>query len=119
MRQLLSRFVLSGVVHDLRRTPIVSSISRFHIQILQMFLFVFIWVHWDACLQYGACSAQSPLRQAPSPPGLLQVEADCVAQAAELSHKHSRLSSKMISVLRAQMFQHAADCTAAVLVDGG
>ncbi|BDA48837.1 Potassium/sodium hyperpolarization-activated cyclic nucleotide-gated channel [Coccomyxa sp. Obi] len=48
---------LTQTVHDLRRTPIVSSISRFHIQILQMFLFVFIWVHWDACLQYEcACS---------------------------------------------------------------
>ncbi len=56
------QLVFCAAVHDLRRTPIVSSISRFHIQIMQMFLFVFIWVHWDACLQYGACSAQTPLR---------------------------------------------------------
>lgn len=56
--------VFSNAVHDLRQMPVVSSISRFHIQIMQLFLFVFIWVHWDACLQYGACAAQPPIRLA-------------------------------------------------------
>ena len=49
-------------VHDLRRMPLVATISRFHIQILQLFAFVLIWVHWDACLQYGACAAQPASR---------------------------------------------------------
>ena len=40
----------------------MSSISRFHIQIIQLFAFVFVWVHWDACLQYGACASQPPSR---------------------------------------------------------
>ena len=40
----------------------MSSISRFHIQIIQLFAFVFVWVHWDACLQYGACTSQLPSR---------------------------------------------------------
>ena len=40
----------------------MSSISRFHIQIIQLFAFVFVWVHWDACLQYGACTSQPPSR---------------------------------------------------------
>ena len=40
----------------------MSSISRFHIQIIQLFAFVFVWVHWDACLQYGACASQAPGR---------------------------------------------------------
>ena len=43
-----------AAVHDLRRSPLVSSISRFHIQIIQLFAFVLVWVQWDACLQYGA-----------------------------------------------------------------
>ncbi|CAL5223621.1 g6162 [Coccomyxa viridis] len=54
----------SQAVHDLRRSPLVSSISRFHIQIIQLFAFVFVWVHWDACLQYGACASQPPSRYA-------------------------------------------------------
>lgn len=40
----------------------MSSISRFHIQIIQLFAFVFVWVHWDACLQYGACASQPSSR---------------------------------------------------------
>lgn len=44
----------------------MSSISRFHIQIIQLFAFVLVWVHWDACLQYGACASQPPNRSAPA-----------------------------------------------------
>lgn len=62
MHMFLTTSMCYVAVHDLRRAPIVSSISRFHIQILQLFLFVFIWVHWDACLQYGACAAQPAVR---------------------------------------------------------
>jgi len=56
--------MIVDAVHDLRRSPLVSSISRFHIQIIQLFAFVFVWVHWDACLQYGACASQPPTRRA-------------------------------------------------------
>ena len=49
-------------MHDLQRMPLVANISRFHIQILQLFGLVLIWVHWNACLQYGACAAQPPIR---------------------------------------------------------
>jgi hypothetical protein len=55
-------FPANCAVHDLRRMPLVATISRFHIQILQLFAFVLIWVHWDACLQYGACAAQPASR---------------------------------------------------------
>lgn len=40
----------------------VGSISRFHVQIIQLFACVFMWVHWDACLQYGVCASQPPTR---------------------------------------------------------
>ncbi len=53
---------LWGAVHDLQQAPLVANISRFHIQIGQLFTLVLIWVHWNACLQYGACAAQAPSR---------------------------------------------------------
>ena len=40
----------------------MGSISRFHVQIIQLFACVFMWVHWDACLQYGVCASQPPTR---------------------------------------------------------
>ena len=48
--------VLMGAVHSLGRVPLVSEISRFHGQLLRLLTFLSIWVHWDACLQYGSCA---------------------------------------------------------------
>ena len=47
----------SGAVHSLGRVPLISEISRFHGQLLRLLTFLAIWVHWDACLQYGSCAA--------------------------------------------------------------
>lgn len=55
-------FLLGRAVHDLQQAPLVANISRFHIQIGQLFTLVLLWVHWNACLQYGACAAQAPTR---------------------------------------------------------
>ena len=54
-------------VHDMARMPILSSISRFHMSILRLLLIVLVWVHWDACLNYGFC-AYEPLPKCSPPP---------------------------------------------------
>ena len=45
-----------GAVHSLGRVPLISEISRFHGQLLRLLTFLSIWVHWDACIQYGSCA---------------------------------------------------------------
>ena len=62
MQSLTKLYALWCAVHDLQQMPLVANISRFHIQIGQLFTMVLIWVHWNACLQYGACAAQAPSR---------------------------------------------------------
>lgn len=44
------------------RLPLLSKISRFHMRILRLLVVVLVWVHWDACLNYGACVYQHPPR---------------------------------------------------------
>ena len=42
----------------------VQDISRFHFQLLRLLAFLLVWIHWDACLHYGACALAGPHRQA-------------------------------------------------------
>eukprot|EP00884_Botryococcus_braunii_P013800 jgi/Botrbrau1/22420/Bobra.0091s0023.2 len=49
---------LSRTVHEMQRIHFLASISRFHAQILRLLALLFVWTHWNACLQYGACAAQ-------------------------------------------------------------
>lgn len=54
--------VIYFAVHDVGRMPLLNSISRFHMSILRLLLIVLVWVHWDACLNYGACAYQAAPR---------------------------------------------------------
>ncbi|KAK9863077.1 hypothetical protein WJX84_002556 [Apatococcus fuscideae] len=41
------------------RLPFVSDMNQFHTRILRLLLTCFLWVHFDACLLYGAAVAQN------------------------------------------------------------
>ena len=64
--RVLHMHALSRAARDLRRLRIVANIDQFHAQITKLLAYVFIFVHWNACLQYGSCTAQGARRQAAS-----------------------------------------------------
>jgi len=53
---------LAKAAHDIKRLKILSDISQFDAQILKLTTYVFLWIHWNACLQYGSCVAQPDSR---------------------------------------------------------
>lgn len=61
--RVLHMHALSRAARDLRRLRIVANIDQFHAQIAKLLAYVFIFVHWNACLQYGSCTAQGARRQ--------------------------------------------------------
>ena len=64
--RVLHMHALSRAARDLRRMRFVANIDQFHAQIAKLLAYVFIFVHWNACLQYGSCTAQGARRQAAS-----------------------------------------------------
>ncbi|KAK9819773.1 hypothetical protein WJX72_002193 [[Myrmecia] bisecta] len=49
---------LAAALHYAMRMRFVADMNRFHVRIIKLILFCAIYVHWDACLQYGAAVAQ-------------------------------------------------------------
>ncbi|KAL3154475.1 hypothetical protein ABBQ32_013941 [Trebouxia sp. C0010 RCD-2024] len=56
--RVLHNKTLAKAAHDIKRLKILSDISQFDSQILKLTTYVFLWIHWNACLQYGSCVAQ-------------------------------------------------------------
>ncbi|DBB03995.1 TPA: SCF ubiquitin ligase complex subunit [Trebouxia sp. C0004] len=56
--RVLHNKTLAKAAHDIKRLKILSDISQFDAQILKLTTYVFLWIHWNACLQYGSCVAQ-------------------------------------------------------------
>lgn len=75
----------------------MASISRFHVQIIQLFACVFMWVHWDACLQYGACASQPSTRSTLSVVPILPHKAGMpqIANALQVSSGQQLKESRM------------------------
>lgn len=98
-----ARLCHAPAVHSLGRVPLISEISRFHGQLLRLLTFLSIWVHWDACIQYGSCANPRHNRCAsPGPP--LPVLAESLAplclswlQASLPRHMHCLWSSSTMS----------------------
>ena len=60
--RVLHNKTLAKAAHDIKRLKILSDISQFDSQILKLTTYVFLWIHWNACLQYGSCVAQPDSR---------------------------------------------------------
>lgn len=60
--RVLHNKTLAKAAHDIKRLKILSDISQFDAQILKLTTYVFLWIHWNACLQYGSCVAQPDSR---------------------------------------------------------
>ena len=60
--RVLHMNALGRTMNDLRRMRIVSRINQFHAQLVKLGAYVFMFVHWNACLQYGSCTAQGESR---------------------------------------------------------
>ena len=60
--RVLHNKTLAKAAHDIKRLKIMSDISQFDAQILKLTTYVFLWIHWNACLQYGSCVAQPDSR---------------------------------------------------------
>lgn len=60
--RVLHNKTLAKAAHDIKRLKILSDISQFDSQILKLTTYVFLWIHWNACLQYGSCVAQPESR---------------------------------------------------------
>lgn len=56
--RVLHNKTLAKAAHDVKRLKIFANISQFDSQILKLVAYVFLWVHWNSCLQYGSCVAQ-------------------------------------------------------------
>ena len=60
--RVLHNKTLAKAAHDIKRLKLLSDISQFDSQILKLTTYVFLWIHWNACLQYGSCVAQPDSR---------------------------------------------------------
>lgn len=49
-------------VRSLVQLAAFSRLRKFHLKILRLLLILLVWVHWDACLNYGVCAYEPPPR---------------------------------------------------------